>query len=160
MRMSDENEILIIYGSETGNAEALADDAGMFAKKMNLESRVMDMDDISVDDLSNSKFLLICCSTWGEGDQPMNAEDLYQEACDSDENSMDGVNFAVLALGDTDYEFFCESGKEWDAVIEQKSGNRINKRIDCDVDYEDTTECEDWIKETLQEFSEISKGAA
>ena len=47
--MSEEKEILIVYGSETGNAEALADDAGILAKKMNLKSRVMDMDDISVD---------------------------------------------------------------------------------------------------------------
>ena len=158
--MSEEKEILIIYGSETGNAEALADDAGIFAKKMNLKSRVMDMDDISVDYLSDSEFLLICCSTWGEGEQPMNAEDLYQAVCDCDENSMHGVNFAVLALGDTDYEFFCESGKEWDAVMEKKGGNRIKYRIDCDVDYEDTTECEDWIKDTLQKFSEMSLGEA
>lgn len=158
--MSEEKEILIIYGSETGNAEALADDAGILAKKMNLKSRVMDMDDISVDDLSDSEFLLICCSTWGEGEQPMNAEDLYQASCDCDDNSMHGVNFAVLALGDTDYEFFCESGKEWDRVLKEKGGNRINERIDCDVDYEDTTECEDWIEETLQKFSRMILGEA
>ena len=45
-------------------------------------------------------------------------------------------------------------------MIEQKGGNRINDRIDCDVDYEDTTECEDWIKETLQKFSEMILGGA
>ena len=90
----------------------------------------------------------------------MNAEDLYQASCDCDDNSMDGVNFAVLALGDTDYEFFCESGKEWDRVLKEKGGNRINERIDCDVDYEDTTECEDWIEETLQKFSRMILGEA
>ena len=154
MNMS-ENEVLIIFGTETGNAEALADDAKNFAKEFGLEGMVMDMEDLSVEDLANSKRLLICCSTWGEGDQPTNAEELYEAACEADEGSMEGVHFAVLALGDTDYEFFCESGKEWDVLIEQKGGTRINDRIDCDVDYEDDDECENWIKSTLEKLSNV-----
>tara|TARA_B100000945_G_C20427346_1_gene621344 strand:- start:9741 stop:10199 length:459 start_codon:yes stop_codon:yes gene_type:complete len=149
------NDLLIIFGTETGNAEALADDAKNFAKGFGLEGRVMDMEDLSVDDLSDSKRLLICCSTWGEGDQPTNAEELYESACESDDGCMEGVHFAVLALGDTDYEFFCESGKEWDVLIEQKGGTRVNERIDCDVDYEDDDECENWIKSTLEKLSNV-----
>ena len=114
------DEVLIIFGTETGNAEALADDAKGFAKDYGLEGNIVDMEDITVDEISEAKLLLICVSTWGEGDQPTNAEDLYEAACEADDGSMDGVNFAVLALGDTDYEFFCESGKEWDTLIEQK----------------------------------------
>ena len=149
------NDLLIIFGTETGNAEALADDAKNFAKGFGLEGRVMDMEDLSVDDLSDSKRLLICCSTWGEGDQPTNAEELYESACESEDGCMEGVHFAVLALGDTDYEFFCESGKEWDVLIEQKGGTRVNERIDCDVDYEDDDECENWIKSTLEKLSNV-----
>ena len=149
------NDLLIIFGTETGNAEALADDAKIFAKEFGLEGRVMDMEDLTVDDLSDSKRLLICCSTWGEGDQPTNAEELYESACESDDGCMEGVHFAVLALGDTDYEFFCESGKEWDVLIEQKGGTRVNERIDCDVDYEDDDECENWIKSTLEKLSNV-----
>tara|TARA_Y100001968_G_scaffold61953_1_gene52686 strand:- start:1210 stop:1668 length:459 start_codon:yes stop_codon:yes gene_type:complete len=149
------NDLLIIFGTETGNAEALADDAKNFAKEFGLDGRVMDMEDLTVDDLSDSKRLLICCSTWGEGDQPTNAEELYESACESDDGCMEGVHFAVLALGDTDYEFFCESGKEWDVLIEQKGGTRVNERIDCDVDYEDDDECENWIKSTLEKLSNV-----
>ena len=152
--MSD-NEVLIIFGTETGNAEALADDAKGFAKDYGLEGNVVDMEDITVEEISEAKLLLICVSTWGEGDQPTNAEDLYETACESEDGCMEGVNFAVLALGDTDYEFFCESGKEWDSLIEQKGGTRINDRIDCDVDYEDDDECEEWIKTSLEKFSNL-----
>ncbi|MED5272509.1 MAG: flavodoxin domain-containing protein [Candidatus Thermoplasmatota archaeon] len=150
-----DDELLIIVGTETGNAEALADDAKIFANKVNLNAKVMDMDDISVEDISNSKYLLICCSTWGEGDQPTNAEDLYEETCNAADDCMNGVNFAVLALGDTSYEFFCESGKQWDVVMEEKGGTRIQSRIDCDVDYEDDDECEEWIKQTIDIFNSL-----
>tara|TARA_B100000287_G_scaffold334884_1_gene320245 strand:+ start:967 stop:1428 length:462 start_codon:yes stop_codon:yes gene_type:complete len=150
-----DDELLIIVGTETGNAEALADDAKIFANKVNLNAKVMDMEDVSVEDISNSKYLLICCSTWGEGDQPTNAEDLYEETCNAADDCMNGVNFAVLALGDTSYEFFCESGKQWDVVMEEKGGTRIQSRIDCDVDYEDDDECEEWIKQTIDIFNSL-----
>ena len=58
-----EKELMIIFGTETGNTEALADDAKSFAGEYGLDAKIMDMDDVSVDDLSNSKRLLICCST-------------------------------------------------------------------------------------------------
>ena len=154
MNMSDK-EVLIIFGTETGNSEALADDAKSLVGDYGLDAKIMDMDDVSVEDISNSKRLLICCSTWGEGDQPTNAEDLYEDVCEADEGSMDNVNFAVLALGDTAYEFFCESGKQWDTIIEQKGGKRVNDRIDCDVDYDDDDECENWIKSTLEKLGNI-----
>ena len=147
------NELLIIFGTETGNAEALADDAKNFAGEYGLDAKIMDMDDVSVDDLSNSKRLLICCSTWGEGDQPTNAEDLYESVEDADGGSMDGVNFAVLALGDTAYEMFCESGKQWDAVLEEKGGNRVAERIDLDTDFEDFTE--EWLQSALEAFQNV-----
>lgn len=82
-----ENEIIIAYGTETGNAEMLAEDAANAASDFNLEGRVCDMEDLSVDDLSSASRVMIVCSTWGEGDQPDNAQDLYDDVCDSAEDS-------------------------------------------------------------------------
>lgn len=144
--MSD--EILIIYGTETGNAEDLADDIGNMASKYGLVGKVMDMEDVSAEDLASSKRLIVSVSTWGEGEQPDNAQGLYDEVGESEGGSMEGVNYAVLALGDTAFELFCESGKEWDKILEEKGGTRANKRIDCDTDYYDYVE--DWIQSTLE----------
>jgi len=113
----------------------------------------MDMEDITPDDISGSKRLIVVCSTWGEGEQPVNAQDLYDSVSESDDTAMEGVNFGVLALGDTAFEFFCESGKEWDSILEEKGGTRIKERIDCDTDYDDYAE--EWIQETLQILKEI-----
>ena len=151
--MSD-NSLLLIYGTETGNAEELAEDAANMAKGFDLDATVMDMEDIEPDDISTSKRLIVVCSTWGEGEQPVNAQDLYDAVEETEEGSMEGVNFAVLALGDTAFELFCESGKEWDTILEEKGGNRVNDRIDCDTDYDDYAE--EWLEATLGLMKEIS----
>ena len=151
--MSD-NSLLLIFGTETGNAEELAEDAANMAKGFDLEATVMDMEDIEPDDISTSKRLIVVCRTWGEGEQPVNAQDLYDAVEETEEGSMEGVNFAVLALGDTAFELFCESGKEWDKILEDKGGNRVNDRIDCDTDYDDYAE--EWLEDTLGLMKEIS----
>ena len=151
--MSD-NSLLLIFGTETGNAEELAEDAANMAKGFDLEATVMDMEDIEPDDISTSKRLIVVCSTWGEGEQPVNAQDLYDAVEETEEGSMEGVNFAVLALGDTAFELFCESGKEWDTILEEKGGTRVNDRIDCDTDYDDYAE--EWLEATLGLMKEIS----
>ena len=66
------------------------------------------------------------------------------------DGSLGSLKFAVLALGDTAFDLFCESGKEWDAVLEEKGGIRVNDRIDCDTDYDDFAE--EWFEQTLEKF--------
>ena len=148
-----EKELMIIFGTETGNAEMLAEDAQRMAPDYGLNATIHDMDDLSLDDFDGVTRLLVTCSTWGDGDQPMNAEDLYETVEDADDGTMNGVNFAVLALGDTAYEMFCESGKQWDAVLEEKGGNRIKERIDLDTDFEDFSE--EWIQSALEAFQNV-----
>tara|TARA_Y100001935_G_C17166072_1_gene437764 strand:+ start:180 stop:635 length:456 start_codon:yes stop_codon:yes gene_type:complete len=149
------NKILILYGTETGNSELLAMDAEGMAKSSGFDATINGMDEISYDEIQGYENLLIVCSTWGDGEQPDNAVDLYEAAEDAADDSLAGVNFAVLALGDTAFDLFCEAGIQWDELIEAKGGNRINDRIDCDTDYED--EAEEWLEETIGLFSENAK---
>ena len=148
-----DRDLLLIFGTETGNAEELAEDAAGLAKNYDLNPSVMDMEDITPDDISSSKRVIVICSTWGEGEQPVNAQDLYDAVSGTEEGSMNGVNFAVLALGDTAFELFCESGKEWDAILEDKGGKRANDRLDCDTDFDDYAE--EWIETTLGLMNDI-----
>jgi len=148
-----DRDLLLIFGTETGNAEELAEDAAGLAKNYDLNPNVMDMEDINPDDISSSKRVIVICSTWGEGEQPVNAQDLYDAVSETEEGSMNGVNFAVLALGDTAFELFCESGKEWDVILEDKGGKRANDRLDCDTDFDDYAE--EWIETTLGLMNDI-----
>ena len=141
-------KLLIMYGTETGNSEYLAMDAEKLASEHGMDVQVNAMDELSVDEISKYENVVIVCSTWGDGEQPDNAQELFDDFTDSPDGCMEGVNFAVLALGDSAFDMFCQSGIEWDEIFEKKGGNRVNKRIDCDTDYEDYAE--EWIDETLK----------
>ena len=152
--MSDK-KILILYGTETGNSELLAMDAEKLANDLEFDVTINGMDEITLSDIQDYGNVLIVCSTWGDGEQPDNAIDLYESVEGSDDASMSGVGFAVLALGDTAFDLFCEAGIQWDNILQEKGGNRISERIDCDVDYEDDAEA--WIEDTLNLFKETWK---
>ena len=126
----------ILFGSQTGNSEDLAVKFGKRAKSYGLESTVHDMDGFDLASLASMSRVLVICSTWGEGEQPDNAEDLWNDANGDGAPSLSKTNFSVCALGDTSYEFFCESGKQWDNRFEQLGGSRLVARVDCDVDYD------------------------
>ena len=148
-----EGKMLVLFGSETGNAEDLAFDTGKKAEDYGLDADVKGMDEVTIDELVTSKRVIIFCSTWGDGEQPYNAQDLFDATSGLPENSMNDLYFAVLALGDTAFDLFCESGKEWDQILERKGGTRVNHRVDCDVDYED--EADIWIPATLEMMKKI-----
>jgi len=134
--LSDGLPLLILFGSQSGNAEELAANAAKQGNPLGLSSTVKGMDEIQIGDLAGTQRVLIYCSTWGEGEMPDNAEDLWQAANGESPPSLDGCNFAVCSLGDSSYEFFCESGKDWDGWFEKQGANRIIPRLDCDVDYD------------------------
>ena len=145
-----DNEIMVMFGTETGNAEVLAETAVEMASSYDLTGKLYDMEDVTTEMLEECKRLIVVCSTWGDGEQPVNAQDLYDSTMEMGDGSLGSLKFAVLALGDTAFDLFCESGKEWDAVLEEKGGIRVNDRIDCDTDYDDFAE--EWFEQTLEKF--------
>lgn len=146
-------KLMILFGTETGNAEMLAHDAVTAAKSNGLEADARGMDEISVEELCEVQRLLIFCSTWGDGEQPDNAQDFFDAVSECSPSDLTGVNYGVLALGDTAFDLFCESGKEWDALLEEKGANRLVERMDCDTDFEDDAEY--WTEQSLNKMAAI-----
>ena len=155
--MSD-SSLLILFGSESGNAEDLATIAEKQAKSQGLTPTVKGMDEIEIGDLAGSKNVLIYCSTWGEGEMPDNAIDLWESANGDSPPNLEGCNFAVCALGDTSYEFFCQSGKDWDGWFEKQGATRVLDRVDCDVEYDDPAS--EFTTSALSIFASIGGGAS
>ncbi|MED5267425.1 MAG: flavodoxin domain-containing protein, partial [Candidatus Thermoplasmatota archaeon] len=143
----------VFFGSQSGNSEELAAKLAKNASQYGLEGVVHDMDGFDINSMASMKRVAIVCSTWGEGEMPDNAEALWQAAASDGAPRMDGMSFSVLALGDTSYELFCQSGKDWDNRLEELGANRVVKRVDCDVDYEAPASL--WAEEALTMLSAI-----
>lgn len=129
-------KLTILYATESGNTEALATGAKRDAQKRGFAPRMLDMADIEPASLKDAENLLVIASTWGEGEAPQRAAPFLRTLLGDDAPKLDGVNFAVLALGDSSYAQFCETGKQIDERLEALGGNRVADRVDCDLDYE------------------------
>lgn len=129
--------VTILWGSQTGNAENCAK---LMAKAMtggNFQPEVFDMAAYEASRLSQEKNVLVITSTYGDGEPPDNAADFVETLLSDSAPTMKGVKFSVLALGDTEYPDFCETGKVIDRRFGELGGERIHDRVDCDVDYDE-----------------------
>ena len=127
--------ITIVYASESGNCEKLAGDFAKAARKNGLKPTLIDMADLELADLAKAKRLVFIAATWGEGEPPARAVRAYGELMGEGAPRLDGVEFGVLALGDTAYAEFCAIGKKIDERLAALGGKRVVERVDCDLDF-------------------------
>lgn len=128
--------LTVVYGTESGNSEALADKTVKTAKKKGIKASMLNLADLKPADLAKHDHLAVIISTWGDGEPPEAAEG-FIEAFTKEEVDLKGKRFTVCALGDTSYEKFCEMGKVFDDRLEKFGAERITEREDCDVDFDD-----------------------
>ncbi len=128
--------ITLISASQTGNArrvaEALRDD--LLAAKLNV--KLVNAGDYKFKQIAAEKLLVVVTSTRGEGEPPEEAVALHKFLFSKKAPKLDGTAFAVFGLGDTSYEFFCQSGKDFDNKLAELGAERLLDRVDADVEYQ------------------------
>ncbi len=151
-------EVTILFGSQTGNAQSLAKKAGKTLEERGFQVTVSSMSDFKPNNLKKLKNLLIVVSTHGEGDPPDNALTFHEFVHGRRAPKLEELRFSVLALGDSSYEFFCQTGKDFDKRLEELGGTRITPRVDCDLDFEEPAA--EWVEAVFAGLNEGQGTAA
>ncbi|WP_068711792.1 assimilatory sulfite reductase (NADPH) flavoprotein subunit [Vibrio tritonius] len=147
-------KLTIIYASQTGNAKGVAEALKEQASNAGIPVSLVDASDYKGKDLAKETHVIIVSSTNGEGEAPDNALALHEFLQSKKAPKLPNLQYGVLALGDSSYEFFCQTGKDFDEFLEKQGAKRFIDRVDCDVDYD--APAQEWsakaitlVKETL-----------
>jgi sulfite reductase (NADPH) flavoprotein alpha-component len=150
-------KLLVLYATESGNSEALAAKAKQEAAKRGFAVRVQDVADVDVQSLKEAGTVIAIIATWGDGEPPQRAAPFFRTLMGDAAPRLEGVKFAVLALGDSSYAQFCESGRQVDARFEALGATRAAARIDLDLDFE--AGAKTWLSTTLETLAPKDAGS-
>ncbi|WP_144485391.1 assimilatory sulfite reductase (NADPH) flavoprotein subunit [Bacillus safensis] len=145
-------DVTVLYGSQTGNSEGLAKKTAQHLEEKGFQVTLSSMSDFKPNSLKKIHNLLIIVSTHGEGDPPDNALSFHEYVHGRRAPKLDHLSFSVLSLGDSSYEFFCQTGKEFDERLKELGGTRLFDRVDCDLDYDEPFS--EWLQGVASSLSE------
>jgi sulfite reductase (NADPH) flavoprotein alpha-component len=143
----DTPELTVLYGSRTGNGASIAKQVKAAAEAKGFQINLQDMNEYPLNKLKDEKYLLVIVSTHGEGVPPIAAEEFYNFLHGKRAPKLPNTKFSVLALGDSSYVQFCQTGKDIDKKLEELGAERIYIRTDCDVDF--SANATGWIEGVL-----------
>jgi sulfite reductase (NADPH) flavoprotein alpha-component len=148
--------LTIVFASESSNCEKLAGDMAKQARRLGFRPVVIDMVDLDLADIAKIKRLVVIAATWGEGEPPARATRVYEELMGEGAPRLDGVEYGVLALGDTAYAEFCAVGRAIDERLAALGAKRVADRVDCDLDFAEPAKR--WIDGALKALAPPDAG--
>ncbi|QBG37785.1 assimilatory sulfite reductase (NADPH) flavoprotein subunit [Litorilituus sediminis] len=154
--------LTILYASQTGNAKGVASQLAEVAKAAGITVNLKNVADYKAKSLKSETHLLIVASTNGEGEPPDDAIEFHEFLLGKKAPKLPELRYSVLALGDSSYEFFCQTGKDFDERLKALGAQQVAPRVDCDVDYDEQSQ--EWsltIVESLKdELTQAAEGLA
>jgi sulfite reductase (NADPH) flavoprotein alpha-component len=145
--------ICIAFGSQTGNAQNLAQVIGGQLENEGFLTNVIDMSSLDPENLSDLDTLIIVTSTYGDGEAPDNASEWLSYLKFADDVQLGNLKFAVLGLGDTYYPHFCQCAKDFDYYLSKHGGHQLLPRLDCDLYYEE--QYADWLTNLIKVLKKV-----
>ncbi|MCF6390748.1 sulfite reductase flavoprotein subunit alpha [Mycobacterium sp. MBM] len=139
--------LIVAFGTDMGNAEDAAMTFAEAVAEIGIEVEAVELNQVEISQLQNTTHFITVVSTFGEGEFPDSAT-LFWEALSANTERLEHLNFAVLALGDSSYEFFCNAGVLLDRRLEELGAKRMTDRVDVDGFYEEPAKA--WTAELVK----------
>ena len=130
-------QIKILFGSQSGNAQNLANVISESLTNAGFDSPVLDMGAIDPENIHDMDYVMIVTSTYGDGEPPDNASEWMSYLKFNEELNLSHLKYAVLSLGDSYYPHFCQCGKDFDEYLSKHGGHSLVQRLDCDLYFEE-----------------------
>lgn len=146
-------EVTILFGSQTGNSQALAEKLSKNLQAENFNVTLTSMSDFKPNSLKKIDNLLLIVSTQGEGDPPDTAIPFYEFLFGKRAPQLENLQYSVLALGDSSYDYYCQTGKEFDERLLELGAKQLSPRVDCDLDFDEPAE--EWFATVLLELNDL-----
>lgn len=145
---SPASEVLVAFGSETGNSEKIAGELLNLLSQRGTPAVVKNLSSLRPRQLSKYQYALLICSTHGDGDPPEPVTNFFTTLMEKDAPRLPDLNYAVLSLGDSSYEHFCTAGKQLDERLASLGAVRLAFRQDCDVDF--AVPAKHWMNDVIK----------
>ena len=127
-----DNPTLVLFGSQTGQAEAIAWQTAGWLKAQGEATRVCSLNETTLADLQSARRALFIASTYGEGDAPDGASVFAEQVMAAEMPALPDLRFSVLALGDRQYTHFCGFGRQLDTWLSATGAQREHERVEAD----------------------------
>lgn len=131
------DKLTVLYGSQTGNGEEIAAAVVDQAKAKGFAADAVSLADYKPATIKRESLVTFVISTHGEGDPPDDAELFHEFLLSKKAPDLSQLKYSVLALGDSSYVNFCQTGREFDARLAELGAQRFEALVECDLDYED-----------------------
>jgi len=150
---ADEKNLTVLYGSQTGNGEEIASQLVSRANTEGFAATAVSLADYKPANLKRESLVTFVISTHGEGDPPDDAELFHEFLLSKKAPELSHLEYSVLALGDSSYVNFCQTGREFDARLAELGAERLSALVECDLDYDaDATE---WVSRTVSQLPNL-----
>ena len=129
----------ILYATQTGNAEEVAQNLSSLAKNKGFKVNINEMNYYTMDQFRKLKNVAIVTSTYGEGEVPEMGIEFWKDL-ESSTTKISNLKYGLIALGDRSHDIFCGAGKAISKKLDELNGKKIIENLECDGDTEGTQE--------------------